>query len=48
MRRRRPTILSLIFVWASLGAAMAESRFPPPDFESGYQLPATQFPGARV
>jgi NosR/NirI family transcriptional regulator, nitrous oxide reductase regulator len=48
MRRRRPTILGLILVWASLVAALGEPRFPPPDFESGYKLPTTQFPAARA
>lgn len=26
----------------------AELRFPPPDFESGYSMPATQYPAART
>ena len=28
--------------------ALAEQRFPPPDFESGYQLPLTSTPGPRA
>ncbi|MGE3312479.1 MAG: 4Fe-4S binding protein, partial [Limisphaerales bacterium] len=31
----------------SVGAA-EELRFPPPDFESGYVMPATQYPAARL
>jgi len=43
MFRRALFLLGLI--WA-LGAA-AESRFPPPDFESGHKLPLTTTPPAR-
>ena len=30
------------------GTALAEQRFPPPDFESGYHLPTTATPPARA
>ena len=30
------------------GVALAEQRFPPPDFESGHKLPATTTPAARA
>ena len=36
----------LFFVLAS--AALAEQRFPPPDFESGHKLPITTTPAARA
>jgi polyferredoxin len=29
-------------------AALAEQRFPPPDFEGGHQVPTTSFPAARA
>ncbi len=32
----------------SAGCALAEQRFPPPDFESGHQLPTTTTPPARA
>lgn len=49
---------SRIFSWLALwgvagvlgmsGVRAAELRFPPPDFESGYAMPATQYPAARA
>jgi ferredoxin len=36
----------LFALFASVG--MAEQRFPPPDFESGHQLPVTTTPAARA
>jgi polyferredoxin len=38
--------LGLGIGFLALGEA-AELRFPPPDFESGYSMPATQYPSAR-
>jgi ferredoxin len=37
---------SLVFCFS--GVALAEQRFPPPDFESGHQLPITTTPPARA
>lgn len=39
--------LFVLFVFAGVGA-VAELRFPPPDFESGYRMPTTQYPAARA
>ena len=39
--------LLLFGLWWALTAA-AEQRFPPPDFESGHQLPPTTTPAARA
>jgi NosR/NirI family nitrous oxide reductase transcriptional regulator len=36
-----------LLLWAFTGVALAEQRFPPPDFESGYKLPVTQTPAPR-
>lgn len=36
----------LVFLFLG-GMAAAEQRFPPPDFESGYQLPTASTPAAR-
>ena len=38
--------LTLLLLWAS--SAVAEQRFPPPEFESGHQLPVTKTPAARA
>ena len=49
VQRAWPTWLRaavLFFVLAS--AALAEQRFPPPDFESGHKLPITTTPAARA
>ena len=52
----RPTLPrpGRILPWLALGlglvlavAGWTEQRFPPPEFESGYQLPATQTPAPR-
>ncbi len=42
----RRALFFLGLVWA-LGAA-AQSRFPPPEFEGGHQLPGTTTPAARL
>lgn len=40
--------LLLLLGWMSgFDVSLAAQRFPPPDFESGYQIPATQTPAAR-
>ena len=40
----------LVFAWLllPLSLAVAEQRFPPPDFEGGHQLPVTTAPPARA
>ncbi len=38
----------LLLFALSAGVGMAEQRFPPPDFESGHQLPLTATPAARA
>ena len=49
MRMRPGGILFVIVAWLIAGAAaMAAPRFPPPDFESGYQLPKATYPAARA
>ncbi|MEK7685661.1 MAG: 4Fe-4S binding protein [Verrucomicrobiota bacterium] len=45
---RRVFYLVLFLLCLLTGAAFGEQRFPPPEFESGYQLPATQTPPARA
>ena len=48
MKRRASVCLALALealLWTH--STVAEQRFPPPDFESGYQLPATPVPGPR-
>jgi NosR/NirI family transcriptional regulator, nitrous oxide reductase regulator len=40
--------LVLMFLVGAAGTAIAEQRFPPPDFESGHQLPVTSTPPARA
>lgn len=37
-----------LLVSVAPSAVAAAPRFPPPDFESGYQLPQTAYPGARA
>ena len=39
---------TLLLAWLIGGVAFAEQRFPPPDFESGHQLPVTTQPPARA
>ena len=42
-------MLSALVLFVVLaGVALAEQRFPPPDFESGHKLPATTTPAARA
>jgi polyferredoxin len=42
-------LLSALLLFSVLtGVAVAEQRFPPPDFESGHQLPVTTIPAARA
>ncbi len=44
-----PPFLLLLFIALSLGSALAEQRFPPPEFsETNHQLPATTTPPARA
>ncbi len=38
----------LALLTLSLGAAAGELRFLPPDFDSGYKMPLTEYPGARA
>jgi ferredoxin len=45
---RRLKFIAALGVMLHLGwLASAEQRFPPPDFESGYRMPATSTPAAR-
>ena len=47
--RQWPTWLCAFVLFALLaGVALAEQRFPPPDFESGHKLPITTTPPARA
>lgn len=47
--RRWPTWLgAVLLLLAIAGAAVAEQRFPPPEFESGHQLPVATTPAARA
>src|SRR5262252_1424308 len=39
-------VLAVLLVW--VGAALAQQRFPPPDFESGHKLPITTTLAARA
>jgi ferredoxin len=39
--------ISLLLLCLAAGALRAEERFPPPEFESGYELPGTSTPAAR-
>ena len=47
MRRLIPTLAIWAGILSSQISALAEQRFPPPDFESGYHLPLTATPPAR-
>ena len=40
-----PFLIALLFLAST---ALAEQRFPPPDFEGGHQLPVTLQPAARA
>ena len=50
MRTSRRMVLLLVSaaLLATCAALWAQSRFPPPDFRSGHQLPQTQYPQARA
>jgi polyferredoxin len=43
-----PVALLLLLLFLGAGAALAEQRFPPPEFEAGHQLPVTTTPPARA
>jgi ferredoxin len=43
-----PDVSGSAAAFLSVGATVVERRFPPPEFESGYQLPLTQTPVPRV
>ena len=45
VRGRLAAALALLAI--ALSAAVAEQRFPPPEFETGHQLPETTTPAAR-
>lgn len=50
---RIPALVWRIWLWLGMAAltttlALAEQRFPPPDFESGHKIPATATPPARA
>ena len=40
-------VLGVVLMFLLNGVAMAEQRFPPPEFESGHQIPKTTTPSAR-
>ena len=47
--RKRPIWLGTVLLFLLLaGVALAEQRFPPPDFEGGHKLPTTMTPAARA
>src|SRR5664279_1641654 len=49
VNRQWPTWLSAVLLLLALaGVAIAEQRFPPPDFESGHHLPVTTTLPARA
>jgi len=49
VNRRLLAWLGAVLLFAVLtGVAMAEQRFPPPEFESGHQLPVATTPAARA
>lgn len=49
MRTRWLIVLATIYLCLTFCASAADtSRFPPPDFESGYQPPETAYPPARA
>jgi NosR/NirI family nitrous oxide reductase transcriptional regulator len=45
---RAALALLAVLLFFTAGLAMAEQRFPPPEFESGHQLPVTSTPAARA
>jgi len=45
---KRLLLCALALVWiAAAGLALAEQRFPPPDFDGGHQIPLTATPSPR-
>jgi NosR/NirI family transcriptional regulator, nitrous oxide reductase regulator len=49
VNRRWPTWLSaVLLLLAMVGVGLTEQRFPPPEFESGHQLPVATTPAARA
>jgi ferredoxin len=46
--RERNLVAGLLVLLVFAVSAVAEQRFPPPDFESGYKLPHTTTPEARA
>ena len=49
VNRKWPALLSALVLFLLLASvALAEQRFPPPDFESGHKLPVTTTPAARA
>ena len=49
VNRKWPALLSAVVLFLVLaGVALAEQRFPPPDFETGHKLPVTLTPPARA
>jgi hypothetical protein len=47
IRRALRSTIAFTLLWFG-AVAFGEQRFPPPDFESGHQLPATATPPARA
>jgi polyferredoxin len=45
--RRNLLLSALLFCWFCASLAWGEQRFPPPEFETGHQIPATTTPPAR-
>src|SRR5512136_33758 len=43
-----PLAIALLLFSLLANVALGEQRFPPPDFESGHQLPVTTTPAARA
>src|ERR1035437_6085881 len=49
VNRKRWALLGAVLLFSVLASvAVAEQRFPPPDFESGHHLPVTTTPPARA
>ncbi|MEE9602168.1 MAG: hypothetical protein V3V75_02615, partial [Thermoguttaceae bacterium] len=40
-------LAALALLVSAVGVAVAEQRFPPPDFDTGHLLPATKLPEAE-
>lgn len=47
MTSRAPMAGLAVWLGAASSVLAGELRFPPPDFESGYTMPVTQYPAAR-